>query len=88
MREGRPAVDAEAGNADDGELDGEHIALFAAGIVAGGFVGGGDLAVGEGGRVEVCCFFCSFVIEEADGVFGFHVHAPGKIVPTSQSYMG
>jgi hypothetical protein len=43
----RPAVQADAGNAGDGELDGEDIALLAAGIVGRRAVDGADLAVGN-----------------------------------------
>ncbi len=40
--DGGAAVEAEAGEAEDGEFDHEFIAFFSAGVVGGGFVDGGD----------------------------------------------
>jgi hypothetical protein len=90
VREGWAAVDAEAGDAEDGELDGEDVAGLAAWIVAGGFVGGGDCTVREDGGVEGGCFLCSFVVEEADSVFLVSWCAPGRLgnrTQNGQSYI-
>src|SRR5690606_14190750 len=66
------AVQAEAGDAADGELDGEHVAFLAAGKVGGRLADGGDLAVGEGPCVELCGLFGVLVEPQADRVLRCH----------------
>ena len=53
MFEHRPAIDAHAGNAADGEFHGEDLVLPAAGKVVRDFVDARDFAVRESGRVKV-----------------------------------
>src|SRR3546814_17974186 len=48
MLEGGAAVQADAGDAEHGEIDRQHIAFLAARIVAGRVVDGADPVVGKG----------------------------------------
>src|SRR5690606_20409420 len=68
------AVDADARNAEDGEVDGEHVPLPAGREVARRAVDGVDGRVGEGGRVEARRFLRVMVVPEADGVRGMPGH--------------
>src|SRR3546814_7721865 len=52
MLEGGAAVQADAGDAEHGEIDRQHIAFLAARIVAGRVVDGADPAVGKGRGIE------------------------------------
>jgi hypothetical protein len=70
VREDGPAVQSDAGNAEDGEFDGEDVTRLARGIVARRLVHAGHLAVGKGRRVKVCGRFGVLVEPEADRVFG------------------
>src|SRR5690606_18466368 len=68
------AVDADARNAEDREVDGEHVPLPAGREVARRAVDGVDGRVGEGGRVEARRFLRVMVVPEADGVRGMPGH--------------
>src|SRR6266498_216763 len=50
--ERRAAVETETGNAQNGELHRQHIALLAARVVAGRLVNGGHFTIRKGGGVE------------------------------------
>jgi hypothetical protein len=67
-----PAVEAEAGNAEHGELDREHVALFAGREVARRFHHAADRAVGKGLGVEARRLEGGAVVPEADRVLGCH----------------
>ncbi len=76
------AVEADAGDAGDCELDGEDFALVGGGVVARGVADGCDFAVGEGLRVEVGGLFGVFVVPEADGVL---VHGGALAMQSSRA---
>jgi hypothetical protein len=63
------AVEAEAENADKGEFDGEWVALFAGGEVAGGVVYGVDGGVGKGVGVKSGCCFGVTIVPKANSIF-------------------
>src|SRR5690606_7272937 len=52
LREDRAAVEADAWDAEDGELHGQHVADLAGGEVGGGVEDATDRAVGEDSGVE------------------------------------
>jgi hypothetical protein len=66
------AVETETGDADYGELDRQDIAPFAAGIVTGSEMDGGDFTIREGGGVEAGGGVRVFVEPKADDVLGLH----------------
>src|SRR5690606_35415482 len=70
--ERRAAVEAHAGDAHYREVDRQHVALLAIGIVPGGVVDGVDAAVGEGRGIEVRGFQRVAVVPQADRVLGNH----------------
>ena len=70
-----PAVEAEAGDAGHGERHHQHIARLAAGVIGGGAVHGGDVAVRKGVGVKTCGGFGTAVKPQADGVLGHGRHA-------------
>ncbi|MNV65559.1 hypothetical protein D3C71_1582590 [compost metagenome] len=74
MFERRPAVEPDAGDAGDGEIDGQHIALFAGGKVCRCMVDGVHRAVREGGGVEGGGVQRGTVEPEADRVLADHGH--------------
>jgi hypothetical protein len=76
VRKDRPAVQADAGDAGDGEFDRQHVALLAHRVVGGRVEHGADGAVREGGGVELRGFERGAVEPEADGVLGGHERAP------------
>ncbi len=77
----RAAVEAEAGDAHDGELHRQHIARIAARIVAGRLVHGGHVTVRKRGGVEARRFMRVLVEPEADGVLWRHVRVLLVLVP-------
>ena len=76
MRERRAAVEAEAGDAQHGELDRQHVALLAARKVAGRLVDGRRLAVRESGGVEARRLLASLSYQRQIVFFGFMLTAP------------
>ena len=60
-------------HAEHGEVDRQHVALLAAGIIAGGAVDAVDVAVGEGRLVEVGGFLGLPVEPQAGGELAGHV---------------
>ena len=74
----RAAVQADAGDADDGECNREHVSLLASGVVGGRAEHLADGAVGEGGSVEVGGLDGAAVKPQAQGVFGGHGVAPAS----------
>ena len=73
MPERRAAAETETGNAHDGELHRQHIALLAARIVSGGLVNSGYFTVRKSGGVEARRFMRVFVEPETNRVFRLHV---------------
>ncbi len=71
--ERRAAVETETGNAQDGELHRQHIALLAARVVTGSLVNGGYFTIRKGDGVEARRLVCVFVEPEADRVLWLHV---------------
>jgi hypothetical protein len=69
----RPAVEAHARNAANGELHREDFALLATWKVARGFVNRGDFTVWESGRVKARRFLRVLVEPKANGVLCFCV---------------
>src|SRR5262249_25312912 len=69
----RAAVETEAGNAKNGELHRQHIALLAARIITGRLVNSAYLTIREGGGVESRRLKRVLVEPEADGVLWLHV---------------
>src|SRR5947207_5065685 len=69
----RSAVETETGNAHDGELHRQHIALLAARIVTGSLVNSGYITIRKGDGVEARSLMRVFVEPEADRVLGLHV---------------
>src|SRR5688572_9743512 len=72
----RAAVEAETGHAQNGELHRQHIALLAAGVVAGRLENGRYFALRERGGVKAGRLERVLVEPETDGVLGLHAHAP------------
>src|SRR6266545_590383 len=70
--ERRAAVETEAGNAQDGELHRQHVALFAARIVAGCLVNSGHFTIWKRGGVEARRFMRVLVEPQADRVLWLH----------------
>jgi hypothetical protein len=73
--ERRAAVEAEAGNAENGELDGQDLALLAARVGARCLVDGRDLAIRKCCRVEARRFERVLVVPETDRVLRLYVNA-------------
>src|SRR5215471_16574973 len=71
--ERRAAVETETGNAKNGELYRQHIALLAARIVTGRIVNSGYFAIREGGGVEPRRLKRVLIEPEADRVLWLHV---------------
>jgi hypothetical protein len=71
--ERRAAVKTETGNAEDGELHRQLIALLAARKVTGSLMNSGYFTVRKGTGVEARRLMRVFVEPEADRVFGLHV---------------
>jgi hypothetical protein len=71
--EHRPAVEADARDAHHGELDDEHVALLAVGVVAGGTLDGAHGAVGKRLGIEARGVQRRAVVPQTDGVLGGHV---------------
>ena len=68
----RAAVEAQARDAADGEIDRQHVALLAGRVIAGRAMDGVHRAVGEGLGVEVGRVQRGAVEPQADGVLGDH----------------
>src|SRR5579863_2713183 len=68
--EGRAAIQAEAGHPYHRELDRQHLALLASGVITWGAVYRGDAAVWKGLGVEPGGFFCGTVVPKANYVSG------------------
>jgi hypothetical protein len=68
MSERRAAVKTKTGDAHDGELHREHIALLTARIVTGRLVNSGDFTIRKGGGVEARRLMRVLVEPEADRV--------------------
>src|SRR6185436_12184091 len=66
----RPAVEAEAGNAENGKLDRQHVAHLTARVVRRGVVNCRHLSVRKGRGVETRGVLGVFVEPEANRVFG------------------
>ena len=73
MPEHRAAVETETGNAQNGELHRQHIALFAARVVTGCLVNGGYFTIREGRGVEARRLLRVLVEPKADRVLWLHV---------------
>src|ERR1700736_1717355 len=71
--ERRAAVETETGNAQDGELHRQHIALLAARIVTGSLVNSGYFTIRKGDRVEARRLMRILVEPEANRVLWLHV---------------
>src|ERR1035438_5288324 len=71
--ERRAAVETETGNAQDGELHCQHIALLAARIVTGSLVNSGYFTIRKGDGVEARRRMRVLVEPEADRVLWLHV---------------
>src|SRR6202163_4050683 len=69
----RATVETETGNAQDGELHRQHIALLAARIVTGSLVNSGYFTVRKGGGVETRRLVRVLVETKADRVLWLHV---------------
>src|SRR5580765_1375149 len=69
----RAAVEAQTGNAQNGELHSQHIALLAARVVTRRLVNGGHFTVRKGGGVEARRLMRVLVEPEADRVLWLHV---------------
>src|SRR6185436_5178028 len=70
--ERRAAVEAETGNAQNGELHGQDVALPAARVVAGRLVNSGHFTVRKGGGVETRRIDRVLVVPETDRVLRLH----------------
>ncbi len=68
VREGRPAVQTDAGDAADGEMDDQYIARLARGIVGGRAQDGCHLAVGKDRSIKSCSFLGLSVVPNANRV--------------------
>src|SRR5262249_29201270 len=73
MPERRATVETEAGNAHNGELHRQHVALLAVRIVTGGLVNSSHFTVRKRAGVEACRLQRVLVEPEADCVLGLHV---------------
>src|SRR5260221_8707741 len=73
VRERRAAVEAETGNAQDGECPRQHIALLAAWIVTGSLVNSGYFTIRKGDGVEARRLMRVFIEPEEDRVLWLHV---------------
>src|SRR5438874_12157653 len=73
VSERRSAVETETGNAQDGELHRQHIALLAVRIVTGGLVNAGYFTIRKRGCVEARRLMRVFVEPEADRVLWLHL---------------
>src|SRR5205823_7495292 len=71
--ERRAAVEPQTGNAHDGELHRQHIALLAARIVTRSHVNSGYFTIRKGDRIETRRLLRVFVEPQADCVLWFHV---------------
>src|SRR5947207_6377200 len=71
--ERRAAVETETGNAQDGELHRQHIALLPARIVTGSLVNSGYFTIRKGDGVEARRVMRVLVEPEADRVLWLHV---------------
>src|SRR5262249_46066859 len=71
--ERRAAVETETGNAHNGEVHRQHIALLAARKVTGSLVNAGYFTIRKGGGVEARRLMRVFVEPEADRVLWLHV---------------
>src|SRR5713101_1026392 len=71
--ERRSTVETETGDAQDGELHRQHIALLAARIVTGSLVNGGNFTIRKGDGIEARRLMRVFVEPEADRVLWLHV---------------
>src|SRR5882762_9333965 len=71
--ERQAAVETETGNAQDGELHSQHIALLAARIVTGSLVNSGYFTVRKGGGVEARRLMRVLFETEANRVLWLHV---------------
>src|SRR5439155_21870075 len=71
--ERRAAVETETGNAQNGELHRQHIALLAARVVTGRLVNSGHFTIRKGGGVEARRLMRVLVEPEADRVLWLHV---------------
>src|SRR5437660_109926 len=71
--ERRAAVETETGNAHNGELHRQRIALLAARIVTRSLVNSGYFTIRKGDRIETRRLMRVFVEPEADGVLWLHV---------------
>src|SRR5947207_9961273 len=76
--EGRAAVETETGNAQNGELHGQHIALLAARIVRGRLVNGGHFTIRKGGGVKARRVNRVLVEPATNCVFWRHAHRQCK----------
>ena len=76
LRERRAAVEAQAWDAEHGELDGEHVALLATGEIPGRAVDLADRAVRESGGVERRGAEGVVVEPQADRVLRDHAGVP------------
>src|SRR5690606_34952758 len=72
VAEGRPAIEAQAGDAQQGEAHDEHVAGLAGGVVAWRVVDCVDAAVREGVGIERGRVQRGAVEPEAYGVLGSH----------------
>src|SRR5207247_2004056 len=68
----RAAVETETGNAQNGELHRQDIALLAARVVTGGLVHSNHFTIRKGGGVEARRLMRVLVEPEADRVLGLH----------------
>ena len=73
MPEHRAAVETETGNAQDGELHRQFIALLAARKVTGSLVNSGYLTIRKRGDVEARRILPVLIEPEADRVLWLHV---------------
>ncbi len=70
MREPRPTIEPDAGNAANGEFDGQHLSRLARGIVARSRAHRGHFGVGECLGIEPRRGFGILVVPDADRVLG------------------
>jgi hypothetical protein len=70
LPENRPAVQADARHAADGEFDNHHVARPIAWGVHRSAMNGADAAIGKGPRVEIRGLLGVLVIPDADRVLG------------------
>src|SRR5579884_24267 len=86
VRKRRPAVQPDAGDAADGELDHQHIAGLAGRVVGRGAVHGRHFAVGKDRSIEARGFLGLAVVPEANGVLWdvCHVATPSSEISDSR----